>query len=75
MDVPALNTRMRRASQLSGPARYEAYGKLDDDIMREQAPWASMYNGNVREFISPRVGCYLYQPPFGVMDLAVAGLE
>jgi ABC-type transport system substrate-binding protein len=75
MDVPALNTRMRQASQLSGPPRYEAYGKLDDDIMREQAPWASMYNGNVREFISPRVGCYLYQPAFGVMDLAVAGLE
>jgi peptide/nickel transport system substrate-binding protein len=75
MDVPALNTRMRQASQLSGPPRYEAYGKLDDDIMREQAPWASMYNGNVREFISPRVGCYLYQPAYGVMDLATACLE
>jgi hypothetical protein len=43
--------------------------------MREQAPWAAMYNGNVREFVSPRVGCYLYQPAFGVMDLAAACLE
>jgi len=34
-----------------------------------------MYNGNIREFISPRVGCYLYQPAFGVMDLAAACLE
>jgi peptide/nickel transport system substrate-binding protein len=75
MDVPKFNTAMREAAQLSGPPRYEAYGKLDGDIMREQAPWASMYNGNVREFISPRVGCYLYQPAFGVMDLAAACLE
>ncbi|HEY7605031.1 MAG TPA: ABC transporter substrate-binding protein, partial [Gaiellaceae bacterium] len=38
MDVPKFNTAMRAASQLSGPPRYEAYGKLDGDIMREQAP-------------------------------------
>ena len=75
MNVPKFNTAMREAAQLSGPPRYEAYGKLDGDIMREQAPWASMYNGNVREFVSPRVGCYLYQPAFGVMDLAAACLE
>ena len=75
MNVPKFNTAMREAAKLSGPPRYEAYGKLDGDIMREQAPWASMYNGNIREFISPRVGCYLYQPAFGVMDLAAACLE
>jgi peptide/nickel transport system substrate-binding protein len=75
MNVPKFNTAMREAAQLSGPPRYEAYGKLDGDIMREQAPWAPMYNGTVREFISPRVGCYLYQPAFGVMDLAAACLE
>jgi hypothetical protein len=36
--------------------------------MREEAPWASMYNGNVREFISPRVGCYLYQPAAACLE-------
>ena len=75
MDVPAFNARMRQAALLTGPKRYEAYGQLDVDIMRDVVPWASMYNGTVREFLSDRVGCYVYAPSQGVMDLVAACLE
>jgi peptide/nickel transport system substrate-binding protein len=75
MNVPRFNDRMRAASKLAGDRRYQAYGQLDQDIMREAVPWAPEYNGNVREFISSRVGCYVYQEAFGVMDLASVCLE
>jgi peptide/nickel transport system substrate-binding protein len=75
MNIPKFNQRMDAASRLAGDRRYAAYGQLDDDIMREAVPWAPEYNGNVREFISARVGCYVYQEAFGVMDLAAACLE
>jgi peptide/nickel transport system substrate-binding protein len=74
-DDPTFNERMDNAANLSGAARYAAYGKLDVDLMRIAAPWASVYNRNVREFVSTRVGCYLYQPVFAGMDLAAACLR
>jgi hypothetical protein len=66
---------MDQAERLSGPARYAAFGRLDADIMRQQAPWAALYNNSVREFVSSRVGCYIFQPAFGALDLAAACLE
>jgi ABC-type oligopeptide transport system substrate-binding subunit len=74
-DDSAFNERMDTAATLSGPARYAAYGKLDVDLMRVAAPWAPTQNGNTREFVSARVGCYLYQPTFAAMDLAAACLK
>jgi ABC-type transport system substrate-binding protein len=74
-DDPTFNTRMDRAATLSGPARYAAYGKLDVDLIRLAAPWAPTYNNNVREFVSSRLGCYLYHPVFAGMDLAAACLK
>ena len=71
MNVPAFNTRMDAAERLSGTARYAAFGRLDIDIMRQQAPWAALYVPTVRELISKRVGCYVFQPALsGTMDLA-----
>ena len=66
---------MAAAERLSGDARYAAFGKLDVDIMRDEAPWASLYNPTVREFISESVGCYVYQPASQGMDLAAACLK
>jgi len=73
--VPAFNERMRQAALVSGSTRYTKFADLDADIMRDVAPWAPEYNGNAREFISKRVGCYVYQPTLGAMDLAAACLE
>ena len=62
---PNYKAAMTAASRLNGQARYEAYGKLDVDLMKNAAPWAPLANGNVREFISGRVTNYLFHPVYG----------
>ena len=65
LNSPKYNKMMTDASKLSGAARYDAYGKLDVDMMSNGAPWAPLSNGNVREFISARVSNYLFHPVYG----------
>ncbi|MFL5935315.1 MAG: ABC transporter substrate-binding protein [Gaiellaceae bacterium] len=54
---PHYNRLMDRAAQLSGQARYDAYGKLALDIERNEAPMATYIQQNRRFFVSSRVGC------------------
>jgi peptide/nickel transport system substrate-binding protein len=70
LDDPVFNKRMEAAERLSGAKRYAAFGKLDVDIMRNASPWAALYIPTVRELVSARVGCYIFQPAFAAMDLA-----
>jgi ABC-type transport system substrate-binding protein len=65
LNNPKYNKAMTDAAKLSGAARYDAYGKLDVDLMKDAAPWAPLSNGNVREFISSRVSNYLFHPVYG----------
>ena len=65
LSSPKYNKLMTDAAKLSGAARYDAYGKLDVDLMKNAAPWAPLSNGNVREFISSRVTNYLFHPVYG----------
>jgi len=39
-DNPAFGQKLARARQLSGPARYLNYGRLDADLARNGAPLA-----------------------------------
>jgi peptide/nickel transport system substrate-binding protein len=71
---PNFNRRIAQASLLTGSTRFSTYGKLDVDIARLAAPWAAVSNGNTREFVSNRVGCYVFQPILGSLDLASACL-
>ncbi len=63
---PRFNRRMVRAAQLRGQARYRAYGQLDIDITRNQAPWASWRIPNNRFFIGRRVNprSFVYHPVY-----------
>jgi peptide/nickel transport system substrate-binding protein len=74
-DDPTFNKEMDVAAKLTGDARYAAYASLDERIMRQAAPWVPINNPNVREFVSSRVGCYVYVPAFQLMSLAVACLK
>lgn len=74
-DDPAFNAQMDKAARLRGAARYAAYARLDERIMREAAPWVPVNNPNAREFVSKRVGCYVYPPPYMAMSLAVTCLK
>jgi peptide/nickel transport system substrate-binding protein len=72
---PVFNRKMDRAAKLSGPGRYATYGALDVEIMRKAAPWAPIDVPTIREFISSRVGCYVYVRAFAAMSLATACLK
>jgi peptide/nickel transport system substrate-binding protein len=75
LNVPALNTRMAAANKLNGAARYAAYGKLDIDITKNYAPWAAYDNRNDRQFVSARVGGWVFQPAYATGDLATFFLK
>jgi ABC-type transport system substrate-binding protein len=64
LDDPTFNAKMAAAARLSGDARYEAYGRLDVELMRDAAPWVPLLNGNSREFVSARVTNFVYQPVY-----------
>jgi hypothetical protein len=54
------NRRMDQAYALAGQARLNAYGLLDRDIMRDQAPVAPYISTNARILTSTKVGCFSY---------------
>jgi peptide/nickel transport system substrate-binding protein len=64
-DNPASIARMRQAAGLTGKRRLQAYGRLDQDLTRNDAPVAAWGIGTVREFFSARVGCQVWQPIYG----------
>ncbi len=69
------NQKMVRASKLVGDARYSAYGQLDIDLMKNQAPWAPFLNANEREFVSSRVSNYVFGPVYASILPNVAVLK
>jgi ABC-type transport system substrate-binding protein len=62
---PAYNKKMQDAAKLSGDARYKAYGDLDIDIMKNQAPWVPLFNFTARDFIGPNVENFIFHPVYG----------
>jgi len=70
-DDPRTNARIDAANKLTGEARRKAWEDLDGDLMRDNPPWAPLYNSNSRAFVSKSFGCFLYHPIYGV-DIAAA---
>ena len=71
---PAFDARMDATSVLSGQARYDAYARIDEDVMRQDAPIAPYGNANNRDAFSSRIGCQTFSPPFG-MDVVALCLK
>ncbi len=57
---------LRAAAQLTGAARLAAYGKLDLEIARTDAPLAAISYDNDRIVVSSRVKSFVYQPLYGL---------
>jgi ABC-type transport system substrate-binding protein len=74
-DSAEYNRKMAEAARIGGPRRYRVYAQLDIDISRNAAPFAVLYNGNTREFVSARVGCYSFHPVWANMNLSAACLK
>ena len=68
-DDPVYNRRLDAAARLSGPARYDAYARLDADLAGKAAPLIAFGVVLNRDLFSARIGCQIYQPVYG-MDLA-----
>ena len=73
-DDPAVDRRLDRIATLSGAERYQAFGRLDVDVARRDAPVAAYAILNARVFLTRRVGCFSYSPAFGV-DVAALCLR
>jgi peptide/nickel transport system substrate-binding protein len=69
---PKSNESLARASTLTGQARYDAYGKLDVDLARNEAPIAAYATEDALTFVSKRVGCRVLNP---FLDLAAVCLN
>jgi len=65
---PSFRRRVERARALLGAARIAAYSRLEAELMRA-APIA-VYGSVVHpEFVSPQVGCLLFQGSLHFLDL------
>jgi peptide/nickel transport system substrate-binding protein len=66
-DKPSYNGRMAAASRLTDVERLQAFSGLEADIMREEAPWAPLFEGSLWLLFSTRVGCFTVHPVY-VLD-------
>jgi ABC-type oligopeptide transport system substrate-binding subunit len=69
---PRYNRQLVRAGQLSGPARYREYGKLDVELARDAAPAIAAMAVNTWAFVSARTGCVVMNPS---LDLTAVCLK
>jgi ABC-type transport system substrate-binding protein len=73
-DDPVYNQAMAAADRLSGTARLEAFSRLDAEIMRNQAPWAPLFEESRWYLISSQLGCFQLHPVF-IFDLPTVCLH
>jgi hypothetical protein len=57
---------MIAASNLSGAARYKAYGNLDVNMMLKNPPWAPRNNFNDRILVSAKIGCFTFNSTYSL---------
>jgi peptide/nickel transport system substrate-binding protein len=68
---PRYNKLMDQAQQLTGSARYAAYGNLDINLMKNAAPWAPRSNTTNRLVLSSHIGTFTYNNVYGVDYAAI----
>jgi ABC-type transport system substrate-binding protein len=69
---PAYNRRLDAAAELTGAARYRAYGELDVALARDAAPAIPYGVPNALTFVSAKVGCVVVNPD---LDLTAVCLK
>jgi len=66
-----VSARVDAASRLRGAARREAWADLDADLMRTDPPWAPLFQGRNRMFVSRSHGCSFVHPVYD-FDIAAS---
>jgi predicted Ser/Thr protein kinase len=64
----AFHAQLERARPLRGPARTAAFREIDDKLMR-MAPLAVYGSWVWAEYLSPKLGCKVFQAEYGFVDL------
>jgi hypothetical protein len=64
----AFHAQLERARALRGPARTVAFREIDDKLMR-MAPLAVYGSWVWAEYLSPKLGCKVFQAEYGFVDL------
>jgi hypothetical protein len=72
--TPAFRSRAAHARVLGGRARIAAYRRLSDELTRA-APFAVYGTFAYEEYVSPKVGCRLFQGTYGFLDLGAVCLR
>jgi peptide/nickel transport system substrate-binding protein len=65
LDDPTFNRRLAAANALPPPRRYDAYRRLEHDLVRA-APAIAYENRVRRSFFSSRIACHFDHPVFGI---------
>jgi peptide/nickel transport system substrate-binding protein len=73
-NVPKYNQQMDHANTLAGNARYQEYGSIASDMMKNDPPWAPWLFTNNIDFFGPNVGCTVDTPSY-IMDLTTMCLK
>jgi len=66
LDDPGWAAKLAAAARLTGVRRYLAYGKLDEDLLRNAAPFAAIDNYSIHDLTSARIGCRVETAVYGV---------
>jgi ABC-type transport system substrate-binding protein len=69
---PKWNRTLDRASRLTGTARYRAYGRLDVELARDEAPAVAYGVDDALTLVSARTGCVIVNP---YLDLTAVCLK
>ena len=67
---PRYRAPLAAAARLTGPARYAAYARLDEELTRNAAPWVAYGNSSAHELFASRIGCQR----FGAYDVNLGAL-
>jgi len=60
---------LEQADELTGPERLAAYVRLEDGLLRGEAPYAAFASFTAPEYFSARTGCRLLQGAYNYADL------
>jgi ABC-type transport system substrate-binding protein len=74
-DAKAAIPLFKRAYSLTGAARFAAYEKLDETVMRRWAPWVPLYNPNDVFVTSSRVTGFVFHPIYNRINLSLLRLK
>jgi hypothetical protein len=71
MNNSTVNAKTDYCNKLTGSARTNCWGALDQWMTANVAPWATTLSTNFVDYIAPNAHGYKFDAPFGSVDLGL----